>query len=124
MTEGHRIRVRGQVQGVGFRPFVWQLAQAFGAAGEVLNDPEGVLIHLALADPAPFLAALRDRAPPLARIDAVELAPHVFDAPPQGFAIAHYAATPRRVGIDAAQCQRQGLFWKTDRHQSKCGLVS
>ncbi len=44
MLSGRRIRVRGQVQGVGFRPFVWQLAQRLGLSGEVLNDPEGVLI--------------------------------------------------------------------------------
>ena len=106
MTQGHRIRVRGQVQGVGFRPFVWQLAQQFGAAGEVLNDPEGVLILLHLADPAPFLAALRDRAPPLARIDAVEVAAHVFDRVPEVFAIAasRGRGAETRVTPDAATC--------------------
>ena len=45
MSQGRRIRVRGQVQGVGFRPFVWQLAQRFGIDGRVLNDAEGVLIE-------------------------------------------------------------------------------
>ncbi|MBW6496688.1 MAG: acylphosphatase, partial [Burkholderiaceae bacterium] len=44
-ASGWEIRVRGQVQGVGFRPFVWQLAHEMGIAGVVLNDPEGVLIH-------------------------------------------------------------------------------
>lgn len=106
MTQGHRIRVRGQVQGVGFRPFVWQLAQQFGAAGEVLNDPEGVLILLHMADPAPFLAALRDRAPPLARIDTVEVAAHVFDRVPEGFVIAasRGRGAETRVTPDAATC--------------------
>lgn len=106
MTQGHRIRVRGQVQGVGFRPFVWQLAQQFGAAGEVLNDPEGVLILLHMADPAPFLAALRDRAPPLARIDTVEVAAHVFDRLPEGFVIAasRGRGAETRVTPDAATC--------------------
>jgi hydrogenase maturation protein HypF len=106
VTAGHRIRVRGQVQGVGFRPFVWQLAQEFGAAGEVLNDPEGVLIHLRLADPEGFVAALRDRAPPLARIDAVEVRPHVFDRVPEGFAIAasRGIGAETRVTPDAATC--------------------
>lgn len=106
MTAGHRIRVRGQVQGVGFRPFVWQLAREFGAMGEVLNDPEGVLIHLSLPDPLPFLAALRDRAPPLSRIDAMEVSPHVFDVVPEGFVIAESRGrgAETRVTPDAATC--------------------
>lgn len=35
------LRVRGVVQGVGFRPFVYCLAQELGVSGWVLNDPEG-----------------------------------------------------------------------------------
>jgi len=106
VTTGHRIRVRGQVQGVGFRPFVWQLARDFGAVGEVLNDPEGVLIHIVLADPDGFVAALRDRAPPLARIEAVEVTRHVFDRVPEGFAIAasRGRGAETRVTPDAATC--------------------
>ncbi|HHO69405.1 MAG TPA: hypothetical protein ENK12_10265, partial [Gammaproteobacteria bacterium] len=42
---GEAIRVTGIVQGVGFRPFVWRLANACGLAGQVWNDAEGVLIH-------------------------------------------------------------------------------
>lgn len=39
------LRVRGVVQGVGFRPFGNRLAQELGVSGWVLNDPEGVLIQ-------------------------------------------------------------------------------
>ncbi len=63
------------MQGVGFRPFIWQLAQRFDITGQVLNDPEGVLIFAQGAALEDFTAAIRTDAPPLARVDAVESAP-------------------------------------------------
>jgi hydrogenase maturation protein HypF len=99
------IRVRGQVQGVGFRPFVWQLAQAHGVTGQVLNDPEGVLIHARGATGA-FLEDLRAKAPPLSRIDAVETTPHSFPEPPASFLIAASEGVGARTRVtpDAATC--------------------
>ncbi|MFC2969624.1 carbamoyltransferase HypF [Acidimangrovimonas pyrenivorans] len=106
MPQGRAIRVRGQVQGVGFRPFVWQLARRFGLRGEVLNDPEGVLIRAFGDDLDAFATALAAEAPPLARVDAVETAPHRFDSPPDGFTIAPSCGTgaETRVTPDAATC--------------------
>ena len=72
MAKGRLIRVRGQVQGVGFRPFVWQLAQRMGLRGWVLNDAEGVLIAVAGGDLGAFEVALVAEAPALARVVAVE----------------------------------------------------
>ena len=58
------------VQGVGFRPYVYNLARRFGLAGFVLNSPRGVFIEIE-GDPATlksFVAALPAEAPPLVRI--------------------------------------------------------
>jgi len=71
-----RIRIRGIVQGVGFRPTVYRLATERGLAGWVKNDAEGVLLEL--EGPAAriddFTQTLRDHPPPLARITAIECA--------------------------------------------------
>jgi hydrogenase maturation protein HypF len=68
-----RARVTGTVQGVGFRPFVYRLAEELGLAGWVLNDTRGVLIEAEGASPdlARFLERLRTEAPPLAAIEAI-----------------------------------------------------
>jgi len=72
-----RIRVRGQVQGVGFRPFVHRLARDLGLAGWVRNDAEGVEIEVqGTAEGVRALTGrLRAEAPPLARIAALEVRP-------------------------------------------------
>ncbi len=106
MTRATLIRVRGQVQGVGFRPFVWQLARKYGVAGEVLNDPEGVLIR-ATGDALPdFIEAISAQAPPLSRVDAVECADHVFDVTPASFEIvaSEGRGAETRITPDAASC--------------------
>ncbi len=107
--QGRRIRVRGQVQGVGFRPFVWGLARREGLVGHVLNDAEGVLVFAAGAAPglARMVRALSREAPPLARVDAVEVAAWEVPVPgPTGFAIAASgpAGAETRVTPDAASC--------------------
>lgn len=106
MLTGRRIRVRGQVQGVGFRPFVWQLAHRMGIAGEVLNDPEGVLIFAHGPGLDAFETALRCEAPPLARVEAVESTPHQFAVLPERFGIApsRGVGAETRVTPDAATC--------------------
>ena len=102
------LRVRGLVQGVGFRPFVWRLAHALALQGRVLNDGAGVLIDV--QGPAnrldEFAGRLLREAPPLARIDAVEAnmlppgdAPHAFSIDRSGGGSVDTGIAP-----DAAPC--------------------
>jgi hydrogenase maturation protein HypF len=76
-VERRRLRVRGLVQGVGFRPFVFGLATRLGLAGFVLNDGEGVLVEVEGEEQALnlFALALVDQAPQLARVASVEAEP-------------------------------------------------
>lgn len=66
-----QLTIRGQVQGVGFRPAVYRLARRFGLAGSVANTSDGVLIELqgSVERLESFLASLPAALPPLARID-------------------------------------------------------
>ena len=70
-----RIVVRGTVQGVGFRPHVYRLAQAHQLGGWVVNTTEGVVVDVEGDDDelASFVAEVRSQAPPLAVVEEVEL---------------------------------------------------
>ena len=103
-----RIRVRGLVQGVGFRPTVWQLARRHGLAGEVRNDGGGVVIvaRAPLAAIDAFLRELEAAPPPLARIDSIERRGLDWSPDFDGFAIAASRADSVRTAVvaDAATC--------------------
>ena len=75
MIEALDIRVRGIVQGVGFRPFVYRLARRYIINGWVLNDLDGVLIHAEgegkLLDE--FVTELHMDPPAASRITEIEL---------------------------------------------------
>lgn len=107
--ERRRISIRGIVQGVGFRPFVYGLARDHGVRGRVLNDARGVVVDVE-AEPSrldPFVDALTSDPPPLAAIDSIEMEP----LPPEGFGgfeiVASEAGAGRRalVGPDVATCE-------------------
>jgi len=75
MKSGLSIRVRGVVQGVGFRPFVYRLAQTHALAGWVLNGEDGVEIHVEGDQSSlnTFLRDLRTQTPPAASITEIEV---------------------------------------------------
>jgi len=73
-----RITVGGVVQGVGFRPFLYRLADRFGYKGWVKNIGSGVEIHLESekrTDFGPFFRALEKDKPPLVRVERLEFRP-------------------------------------------------
>ncbi|MDX3637182.1 carbamoyltransferase HypF [Streptomyces europaeiscabiei] len=69
-----RITVRGVVQGVGFRPYLYGLATELALAGHVSNTPEGVVVEVegTASAVAGFCDRIAAQAPPLARVDSVE----------------------------------------------------
>lgn len=72
--QAYRLIVRGTVQGVGFRPFIYRLASRLGFDGYVRNTGQGVEIYLEKDgdELSEFLRRLRAEAPPLARIEGVD----------------------------------------------------
>ena len=75
--EARRLNVKGIVQGVGFRPFVYQLATALKLKGQVANTSNGVTIFLEGPphDIASFIQRLTAQSPPLAHITHVDTVP-------------------------------------------------
>ena len=106
--EGRRIRLRGTVQGVGMRPWIYRLALAHGVTGAVCNDPAGVSIE-AFGDAdalEAFERALKNTPPPAALIDALDSSA-IPAAEVPGFTIVEtQPGEGRRVSIpaDLATC--------------------
>src|SRR5690349_16641475 len=69
-----KARVRGAVQGVGFRPFVFRLATELGLTGWVNNSPQGVLLEVEGRRAAleGFLLRLEPEKPPRSSIQSLE----------------------------------------------------
>ena len=78
MTEAcvaRRVEINGIVQGVGFRPFVYQLAHHYNLKGEIANTSSGVAIHIEgpQTQIESFSKDLAQKCPPLARITEIAL---------------------------------------------------
>ena len=115
------VRVRGCVQGVGFRPTIWHMARELGLAGEVFNDSEGVLLRVGgeQARLALFLASIERKLPPLARVDSIETRIYA-GALPAEFRIANSSSSraQTQIAADAAICEACSaeLLDRSDRH--------
>lgn len=109
LPAGARIEIRGVVQGVGFRPFVYALARQLSLTGWVRNTSGGVELEVdgSPSDLQEFIARLRLEAPPLAHIDSLavrEQAANGFSY----FEILHSRRQPgafQPVSPDVALCE-------------------
>jgi hydrogenase maturation protein HypF len=121
MAEARLIRVRGVVQGVGFRPFVYRLATKHNLNGWVLNGEDGVEIHLEGDETnlQNFIRDLKIQPPPASVISEIEAQP----APPSGFKdftireSQHREQPTARISPDLAVCDDclKELFDQSDR---------
>jgi hydrogenase maturation protein HypF len=108
VTNGWRIEVRGLVQGVGFRPWVYRMAHELDLAGRVFNHSRGVTIE-AFGDERAMLeltSRLRSRAPGSAEVRDLEVSTLSARAP-KDFVIAQSASTGARtlaIPPDFATC--------------------
>ncbi|HWQ99034.1 MAG TPA: carbamoyltransferase HypF [Clostridia bacterium] len=116
----YQILVRGIVQGVGFRPFVFREAVSRALAGYVLNTGSGVTIEIEGDEAAceSFLLALNTSAPPLSRVQQIEKT-SLPPAGERGFVIRESQSGEKSALIspDIGICEdcRRELFTPTDR---------
>ncbi len=101
-----RLRVRGTVQGVGFRPFAHGIAARYGLSGFVRNDADGVLLEIEGPRHKDFLEALEKEKPPLASIDSIDVE-FIHACGDQSFSILESAPgrSNTRIAADASTCK-------------------
>ena len=115
------VRVRGAVQGVGFRPFVYRLARELALSGWVGNDGAGVIIEVqgAPTEIDRFVQRLSVDAPPLAQVESIETHEQSPRPTPADFAIVESKGglVTTTVPADAAVCEEclHELFEPHDR---------
>ena len=72
------INIKGIVQGVGFRPFVYNLAKSLNLKGTVTNTTDGLTIDIEGEDVTSFIDRLPKEAPPLSEINKIDISPMPF----------------------------------------------
>jgi hydrogenase maturation protein HypF len=104
------LRIRGIVQGVGFRPFIYRLARQHTLAGWVLNAGDGVDIHVEGDEDriVSFVAEIHRQAPTAAVIAAIDIAPAgLTDAAEFSIRVSRASADPTaRISPDLGVCDR------------------
>jgi len=122
MTTRVQIQVRGVVQGVGFRPFVFSLAERWALRGRVFNNGAGVLIDVEGEGLAVerFIAEVESNPPTLSAIESVERRDDLEPANYRDFRIVESASSGEKfapVPADVATCDDclRELFDPRDR---------
>lgn len=122
MTTRAQILVRGIVQGVGFRPYIFSLARKRALRGQVFNNPSGVVIDIEGEAQAidQFVNEISQHPPPLSQIEAVERNDNLIPADYNDFRIVESAAAGQKftpISADIATCQDclRELFDPRDR---------
>lgn len=119
MVTSYRIRITGVVQGVGMRPYIYNLATRHGLSGWCLNDSHGVTIELQGAGTERFIETLKTAPPALAKIETFELQT-LQAAPYRGFTIRESVISDNAFALispDIATCADclAEVFDSTDR---------
>lgn len=112
------INIKGLVQGVGFRPFVYNLAKSLNLKGSVANTTDGVTIDIEGEDVTFFIEMLSKEAPPLSKIINVDITPMPFCGY-KGFEIlkSRDNGSSTLISPDISVCDDclKEMFDKTDR---------
>lgn len=101
------IKIKGIVQGVGFRPFVYNLAVKYGLKGWCLNDSEGVVIEVEGDPDAAFIDEIKNSPPPLSRIESIAVEKVAGNCGYSGFTIRESMSVDGKsvlVSPDVAVC--------------------
>jgi len=122
MVTRSQILVRGIVQGVGFRPFIYSQANRRDLRGRVRNNTTGVLIEVEgnYSDIEQFIADIRSNPPPLSLIESIECSHHLAPADYADFLILESAQQGERfvpISADVSTCDAclKELFDARDR---------
>ncbi len=115
----YRLTVKGIVQGVGFRPFVYRLAKAMGLKGYIKNTGDGTVEILIDGDLEEFIYRLKNERPPVAVVESVRVE-EVKEKPPEEFVIEKSGGSRKELSLpppDVATCDAclKELFNPEDR---------
>ena len=116
------IRIRGTVQGVGFRPTVYRIAKDLRLNGDICNDGEGVLIRVSGSQESieEFIQKIQQESPPLATIHQLTRTPSQNELIFTDFVISNSINTAIKTQIvpDAATCLpcKQEIFDPLSRY--------